>query len=88
MSVIGPLRSGDDPMLFHGLSGATKFSGAIREDDGWDSKLVHPALPIVYSSGKNEWERSVTEVVGEEGERRREGEGESRDTQKNYLPGR
>ena len=61
-------------------------------------KAVHPALPIVYSSGKNERERLVTEMGreggrggergrGREGSEGEGGEGESRDTQKNYSPG-
>ena len=59
---------------------------------------VHPALPVVYLSVKNEWEKSVTEIGregGRGGERGsgREGrggeareEGEQRYT-KNYSPG-
>ena len=35
---------------------------------------VHPALPIVYSSGKNERERSVTEVGREGGGEEERGE--------------
>ena len=67
-----------------------KFKGRYRK--------VHPALPIVYSSGENERERSVKEVGregGRGGERGRGrevrggegGEEESRGTQKNYSPG-
>ena len=59
---------------------------------------IHPTLPIVYLSGKNERERSVTEVGrddrrGEERGRGREGGGgdggeeENRGTQKDYSPG-
>ena len=60
---------------------------------------VHPALPIVYSSGKNERERSVTEVGreggrgGERGRGREGGEGEGgtgekRGTQNKKIAGR
>ena len=45
---------------------------------GTEALRVHPALPIVYSSGKNQRERLVTEVGregGRGGERRRGREG-------------
>ena len=63
---------------------------SFRNECSVVKKIVHPVLPIVYSSGKNERERLVTEVgrEGGEGERGERERGESRDTQKNYSPGR
>ena len=54
------------------------------------SQVVHPALPIVCLSGKNERERSVTEVGregGRGGERVDGGKGEGRGTKKTYSAG-
>ena len=42
------------------------------------TKTVHPALPIVYLSGKNERERLVTEVGREEGAEQERGRGAER----------
>ena len=49
---------------------------SVNYDCDFSVLPVHPTLPIVYSSGKNERERLVTEVGREGGKGRREGEGQ------------